>query len=290
MSIDFHVAQLPIQGASRRQLASADFIVGASVGVRANLRVTIHPEAGCMIVVLPEAWSHSAQLGGRHDRGTTPHAVANHAARQFSFIFLTLLLPFCQRLRSEVPSTTKLSSIMAAPRKEQFEDQQGSGAAFRAKLFEDARFLQEGQDEQEALAKLHERLSQFPPSVREKMRAKREKAIESGLDTHQQALDRAIAMGAKTDEYLAQLRGIVAAAEAEALQQMRVQNEELTTKNEELTNKNEELTNKNGELTNKNEELTNKNGELTNKNEELKAIVKEIVANCAKIEELMNKF
>ena len=41
---------------------------------------------------------------------------------------------------------------MAAPRKEQPEDQQMSGAAFRAKLLEGAKLLQDELDEQEALA------------------------------------------------------------------------------------------------------------------------------------------
>ena len=64
-------------------------------------------------------------------------------------------------------------------------------------------------------------MSQFPPSVREKMRLKRQKAIDSSLTALQQGPS--ITKIANDDESLAQLRSLIGAAEAEALQQMRVQ-------------------------------------------------------------------
>ncbi|KAI7205202.1 hypothetical protein KC316_g383 [Hortaea werneckii] len=167
---------------------------------------------------------------------------------------------------------SKFSSFMAALDEEQPKDQQTSAASFRSKIFQDAKLLQEEEVEKEALRKLHERLSQFPPSVREKakakllqreedeeealrrlhersgqfppsvvgsMTAKHQKTIESSLKTLQQGP--AITAIATTEGLLDELRGILLAAEAEALQQMRVQAQnELTEQNKEIDRLNAE--------------------------------------------------
>ncbi|GAB1727668.1 hypothetical protein NU195Hw_g7370t1 [Hortaea werneckii] len=98
---------------------------------------------------------------------------------------------------------------------------QNAGTLKMAEILCDTSLLQEEEDEKEALRKIHERLSQFPPSVREKMRLKRQKAIDSSLTALQQGPS--ITKIANDDESLAQLRSLIGAAEAEALQQMRVQ-------------------------------------------------------------------
>ncbi|KAI7090027.1 hypothetical protein KC356_g1944 [Hortaea werneckii] len=98
---------------------------------------------------------------------------------------------------------------------------QNAGTLKMAEILCDTSLLQEQEDEKEALRKIHERLSQFPPSVREKMRLKRQKVIESSLTALQQGPS--ITKIASDDESLAQLRSLIGAAEAEALQQMRGQ-------------------------------------------------------------------
>ncbi|KAI7201494.1 hypothetical protein KC316_g2522 [Hortaea werneckii] len=166
--------------------------------------------------------------------------------------------------------------------------QRSAGTSMASEKPRNPALLQEEDNDKELLRKLHERSSPSPPSVPEEMTMKRQSDIASSLTALQQGS--AITEIATHDTLLAELRSLVQAAEAEALQQMRVQaqndrdrmenerhraqelaikNEELTVKNEELTVKNEELTAKNEELAVKNEELTIKNKELTIKNEEL---------------------
>ncbi|KAI7163196.1 hypothetical protein KC349_g1492 [Hortaea werneckii] len=144
--------------------------------------------------------------------------------------------------------------------------QQSAGTSMASEEPRDPALLQEEDNDKGLLRKLHERSSPAPPSVPEEMTMKRQSDILSSLTALQQGP--AITKIAAHDALLAELRSLVQAAEAEALQQMCVQAQNDRNRVEHGRQRAQELAIKNEELTVKNEELTIKNEELTIKNEE----------------------